>query len=83
MLDSNDKADVLSALVFLGGRHIDEPARRLLPEPHESRYAEQFRQLIGDPRIRDLIARLSNSDNEWVKQAARLAGREPNERLIQ
>jgi hypothetical protein len=83
MLESKDKADVLSALVFLGGRHITEPQRRFVSEPQESKYAELFRQLVGNPRIRELIERLSNSDSEWVRQAALLAARGPRERLIQ
>jgi hypothetical protein len=73
LLESKDKADVLSALVFLGGKHIDEPERRSLPGPHESNYAALFRELIGSPRIRELVEYLSNSDSEWIRQAALLA----------
>jgi hypothetical protein len=36
VLESEDIADVLSALVFLGGRHIDGPDRDFGPGPHES-----------------------------------------------
>jgi hypothetical protein len=78
LLESKDKADVLSALVFLRGKHIDEPERRLLPGPHESSYVELFRGLISYPRISALIARLSNSDSEWVMKAALLAARGPH-----
>jgi hypothetical protein len=73
LLESKDKSDVLSALIFLGGKHIDEPERRLLPGPHESKYVGLFRELIGSARIRELIERLRKSDNEWVRQAAILA----------
>jgi hypothetical protein len=83
MLESVDKADVLSALVFLGGRHITEPQRHFASEPAESKYAGLFRQLIGSPRIRELIARLRHSENEWVRQAALLALRGPRDRLLQ
>jgi len=62
LLESKDKADVLSALVFLGGKHIDEHG--------ESNYAALFRELIGSPRIHGVIEHLKNSDSEWVKQAA-------------
>ena len=36
LLKSKDKSDVLSALVFLGGRHIDGPDQDFGPGPHES-----------------------------------------------
>jgi hypothetical protein len=68
LLESKDKADVLSALVFLGGRHIDD---------------EWFRDLTGNARISALVARLADSDNEWIRQAAVLAARGPRERFLQ
>jgi len=83
MLRSADKAKVLSALVFLGGRHITEAQRRFVPEPAESKYASLFQKLISDARIRELIAGLSDSENEWIRQAVQLASRGPRERLIQ
>lgn len=83
LLESEDKADVLSALMFLGGRHIREPQRTFKDEPTESKYAQFFRQLLDSPRIRDAITGLSNSDNEWIRQAAVLAARGPRERLLQ
>jgi hypothetical protein len=82
LLASKDRADVLSALTFLGGRHIAEPDRNLLPEPQESKYAGLFRQLVGNPRIREIIAQLETSENEWVKHAAVLAARGPRDRLF-
>jgi len=83
LLESKDDADVLSALTFLGGRHIDGRDRKFGPGPHESKYAELFQQLEGSPRVRDLIERLSKSENEWIKQAAALALRGPRDRLFQ
>ena len=83
MLRSADKPNVLSALVFLGGRHIIEAQRRFAPEPAESKYASLFQKLISDARIRELIAGLSDSENEWIRQAAQLASRGPRERLLQ
>src|SRR5262249_59297628 len=47
LIESQDKADVLSALTFLGGRHIAEAERRLVPEPQESKYAALFQELLG------------------------------------
>ncbi len=83
LLESSDKADVLSALVFLGGQHLDDARRMSLPEPHESKYAALFQEAIGDPRIQASILRLTMSDNEWIRQAARLAARGPRERLFE
>lgn len=83
MLRSADKPTILSALVFLGGRHITEAQRRFAPEPAESRYASLFQKLISNARIRELIAGLSDSENEWIRQAAQLASRGPRERLLQ
>jgi HEAT repeat protein len=77
LLQSKDKADVLSALIFLGGMHVEKQ----IP-PYEGKYVGLFRELIGSERIRELIERLSNSDNEWVRQAALLAARGAGERAI-
>jgi len=44
MLQSSDKAEVLSALVFLGGRHLKETQRSVVSnEPTGSKYAITFR----------------------------------------
>jgi hypothetical protein len=83
MLRSADKPNVLSALVFLSGRHITEAQRRFAPEPSESKYASLFQKLISNARIRELIAGLAHSENEWIRQAAQLASRGPRERLFQ
>jgi len=83
MLESKDNADVLSALMFLGGRHLTEPRRQMVDGPKESKYAALFQQLVDDPRIHELIEQLSHSENEWVRQAAGLAARGPRERLLQ
>jgi hypothetical protein len=83
MLESRDNSVVLSALTFLGGRHLNEPIRRGLPELQESKYAELFEKLMGSARIHELIGNLANSDNAWVRQAAVMAAREPRERQLQ
>lgn len=82
LLESGDKSDVLSALIFLGGRHLDGPDRGYGggPGPLESKYAALFLQVIASPRIHDIIERLTNSDDEWIKEAAGLAAREPRAR---
>lgn len=43
VLDSADKADVLSALVFLGGRHITEPQRLSRPSQRRASMQNCFR----------------------------------------
>jgi hypothetical protein len=83
MLQSAEKANILSALVFLGGRHITESQRRFASEPAESKYAGLFQQLVGSSRIQVLVAGLTSSNNEWIKQAALLAARGSRERLLQ
>ena len=78
LLESKDKADVLSALVFLGGRHID-----VGPWPSESKYAGLWRQLTGSRRIRESIELLSRSGSDWIRQAAVSAARGPHPRLFE
>ena len=83
ILESKDKAVVLSALVFLGGRHLTEPERRFTDNTRASKYAGLFQQLLSSPRIRGLVQGLANSENEWIKQAAKLAARGSRERLFE
>lgn len=68
LLESKDNADVLSALVFLGGRHEDTGL---------------FHELIGSGRINELILRLGNSEDPWIRDAAAMAARGPRDRPIQ
>ncbi len=79
LLESDDEADVLSALVFPGGKHSDDPQRRplpgprLIPGPHESKYANLYYELQKNEAIREQIRRLGNSDSQWIREAAVLA----------
>jgi hypothetical protein len=83
LLESKSRAEVLSALVFLGGRHIAEKERPIFRnEPRESRYATLFEELLSNPRIHELIESLTKSEDDWVRQAASLAAREPRERKL-
>jgi hypothetical protein len=77
LLQSEDKADVLSALIFLSGKHIDEPERQLLPGPHESNYVGLYKKLTRSARIHDLVEHLAESENNWVRQAALLVTSKP------
>jgi hypothetical protein len=83
LLESKDNVVLLAALTFLGGRHIDGRDRDFAPGQHAGKYAELFQEIQGNPRIRDLVENLSNSDNEWVRQATTLALRGSRERLFQ
>ena len=80
LLESTDTTDVLSALVFLGGRHRASPERPFLNEPKESRYARLFRELTDNTRIQELIRHSKMFDNEWIKQAAALPVRGSRDR---
>ncbi len=71
LLESSDKTDVLSALVFLGGRHRTSP--------EESPYDRQFRELMDNPRVQELIRQLKMSDSNWIQQAAALAATGPRD----
>lgn len=80
LLQSQDQADVLSALTFLGGRHINESAHPNTDLPTQSKYAQIFKEVLADTRIQDRIQQLRSLENEWVRQAAQLASRGPTER---
>jgi hypothetical protein len=82
LLQSQDRSDVLSALVFLGGRHLDEHERKLHSESRESKYAPLFQQLVTTTAIRELISQLRNSDSPWIRDAAALAARDPRGRRL-
>jgi hypothetical protein len=75
LLESTDESEVLSALVFLGGRHIAGEHHRSENFPYESIYAPMFRKLLRDPRIQDQIQNLRKSGLAWIREAAELAAR--------
>jgi hypothetical protein len=74
ILESKSLPDVMSALLFLGGQHVDGTAQTLKLQ------GDAIQRMLGDRRLGAVIERLSESPNEWVRQAAALAarrGREP------
>ena len=83
MLESSDRAEVLSALTFLGGRHLREPQRHFVP----GTTGEQVRGAISGVDWQPAYTRadycLTKSEDAWVRQAAVLAARGPRERLLQ
>jgi hypothetical protein len=79
LLQSEDKADVLSALIFLSGKHIDEPEEQPLPGPHKSKYFGLYKKLTSSARIHDLVEHLAKSENNWVREAALLVTSKPRQ----
>lgn len=79
LLNSNDKSEVLSALIFLGGRHLDTQEQMLYPKLGRSSYAPLYQQLISTAAIRDLLSQLMNSSSPWIREAAVLAARNRHE----
>ena len=73
---------MLSAVVFLGGRHLNESDPSAGSEQHGGKYKGLFQQLAASARIRELIERAGKSGNEWIIQAAVLAARGPRERSL-
>jgi hypothetical protein len=72
VLGSENTVEVTSALLFLGGTHVDGTDRTL---KLQHGYADAVQQMLGTGRMREVIERLRNSKNEWVSQAAMLAER--------
>lgn len=72
-LESNDVAEVLATLTWLGGTHLN-PRNPLLVYAHEemseARLADEVRALEG---VKAALGKLAQSENEWVRSAARLA----------
>jgi hypothetical protein len=72
-LESNDRAEVLAALIWLGGIHWN-PAVAAPDYQHEdmseARLAEEVRALES---VKAAITRLRKSDDAWVRDAAKLA----------
>ena len=72
-LESNDVAEVLATLTWLGGTHLN-PRNPLLVYAHEemseARLADEVRALKG---VKAALGKLAQSENEWVRSAAQLA----------
>jgi hypothetical protein len=70
LLESSEPSEVLSALVFLGGKHFE---RNPFPEniAHESSaQVQHYKDAIGDQQIWALITKLESSGNKWIREAA-------------
>jgi hypothetical protein len=78
-LGSSDPAEALSALMWVGGEHIN--IKMPLPwvwaeEMEEARLAADVR---SRPVVRELIRLRANCDNRWMRDAAELAARAGSE----
>lgn len=74
LLDSSDRVDVLSALVFLGGEHLTKQDYDALPPDFRPEIQDSlFVRLIKQSEIRERILFLSRSSDKWIQQAASLA----------
>ena len=82
LLDSRERSEVLSALTFLGGRHVDEVLTADDGTPRRSRYAATFLSLMDDPRIRERLEQHARSHEPWIREAALLALRPPTTREL-
>jgi hypothetical protein len=73
LLRSESHAEVLAALVWLGGVHVNEgpPWPDTVHEDHES--AGIWHDLIANEDVKRRLAELVESDDEWTRAAARLA----------
>jgi hypothetical protein len=72
-LESNDRAEVLAALTWLGGIHWNPGMAApdyLHEEMSEARLAEEVRAL---ETVKASVNRLRHSDDAWVRDAAKLA----------
>ena len=77
LLESHNGVDVLAVLTFIGGVHTKPEDASPSWEHEDISQAEMAQRLQRDVRICDLIARLSEADNDWVREAARLAIAKP------
>ena len=81
-LESTEPVRVLRALVWLSGRHRPsrlEPSFNGENLKHEGQY-ELVRQIRNDPRTIALLWRLAGSEDKWLREAARLAQWEEEDR---
>lgn len=66
-LQSDDTAEVLSALIWLGGLHWDGQAP---PYDEDKAEAEKVSALCSRDGVRQKLMELSHSTNLWVQMAA-------------
>ncbi|MBV9929262.1 MAG: hypothetical protein JOZ96_29890 [Acidobacteria bacterium] len=74
-LASSDPAEALSALMWVGGEHMDVKRPLLWPGAEELKEARLADEVRSRPVTRELIRLRANCDNRWIRDAAQLAER--------
>jgi hypothetical protein len=81
LLGSEDPADVLETLTWLGGRHMAAGERRQPQVNQESIEDSKLWEAVrDDPRTKDKLTALAKAANRWVREAAALAAMPADER---
>ncbi len=75
LLKSERRYDVLTALVFLGGKHLSPPREDPTINLEEIGQARMVHELLGDKIVGRLIREHANSECEWIVDAAILAAK--------
>ncbi len=71
LLETGTNAEVLAVLVWLSGSHLPSDRKRLDGASQETlESAKRFEQLIAAPQLREIIAALRQSENQWVSAYA-------------
>ncbi|MCH8042908.1 MAG: hypothetical protein IID44_04240 [Planctomycetes bacterium] len=73
LLESKKKVDVLSALTFLGGRHLDPPRENPREHLEKIEQAKLVKELRSDQRVGKMVRQHLRSDSKWIKEAAAIA----------
>ena len=72
LLKSENPVDVLSALVFLGGKHMSPKERKIDVACEELDQAKLFERLKQSNVVNELIDKHHQSTIDWVREAAAL-----------
>ncbi len=75
LLRSANPVDVLAALTFLGGSHIDSEKRSEYYKAEDAGQARLFQELRASQEVVELLDQYLRSDSTWLRDAARLAVR--------
>ena len=73
LLKSPSNIDVLAALTFIGGRHMDPPDASPGWQHEDVEQAKLALLLQNDPGIQELVGRLQRHENVWIREAADVA----------
>lgn len=73
MLESDDLAQALEALVWLGGNHKEEQTDPGFPESEDAAAVRFVEDVRRRPGVKAAVGRLTAHDHRWVSEAALLA----------